>query len=58
VHWGTFVLALNSWDEPAETLLALAKPQKLRVITPRPGEAIEPKLVDAANPWWRSVGGA
>jgi L-ascorbate metabolism protein UlaG (beta-lactamase superfamily) len=58
VHWGTFDLALHPWDEPPETLLALAEPQKVRVITPRPGQPIEPQLVVTANPWWRGVGGA
>jgi L-ascorbate metabolism protein UlaG (beta-lactamase superfamily) len=27
VHWGTFALAMHDWDEPAETLLALAPHQ-------------------------------
>ena len=27
VHWGTFALAMHDWDEPAETLLALAPRQ-------------------------------
>jgi L-ascorbate metabolism protein UlaG (beta-lactamase superfamily) len=55
IHWGTFDLALHQWDEPAETLLALAEPSGVRVITPVVGEAVEPSKVDGPNPWWRSV---
>jgi len=55
VHWGTFNLALHSWDEPAETLLRLASEQRVRLFTPRLGAAIEPAHVEAATPWWREV---
>ena len=54
VHWATFDLALHPWDEPAETLIALAKPGT-RIITPLVGESVEPSKVDRPNPWWRSV---
>jgi L-ascorbate metabolism protein UlaG (beta-lactamase superfamily) len=55
IHWGTFDLALHVWNEPAETLLALAKPSGARVITPMIGEAVEPSKVDGPNPWWRAM---
>jgi len=55
IHWGTFDLALHVWDEPAETLLSLARSSGARVITPRIGQAIEPSRVDGPTPWWRSV---
>ena len=38
VHWGTFALAMHDWDEPAETLLALAPRQGARLVMPRLGE--------------------
>jgi len=55
IHWGTFDLALHLWDEPADTLLALAKPSGAKIITPLIGEAVEPSRVAGPNPWWRSV---
>ena len=55
IHWGTFDLALHVWDEPAETLLSLARSSGTRVITPRIGQAIEPSQVEGPTPWWRSV---
>ncbi|HUQ48192.1 MAG TPA: MBL fold metallo-hydrolase [Gemmatimonadaceae bacterium] len=55
IHWGTFDLALHTWEEPAETLVALAEKSGDRVITPPLGRAVEPSLVDAVTPWWRSV---
>jgi L-ascorbate metabolism protein UlaG (beta-lactamase superfamily) len=55
IHWGTFDLALHVWDEPAETLLSLAAPRGIRVVTPELGLAIEPSQVDGPTPWWRSV---
>jgi L-ascorbate metabolism protein UlaG (beta-lactamase superfamily) len=55
VHWGTFSLALHAWDEPAETLLALAPQQGVRLLMPQLGEAVEPAQVDSVTPWWRGV---
>jgi L-ascorbate metabolism protein UlaG (beta-lactamase superfamily) len=55
VHWGTFNLALHAWDQPVETLYALAQKQNLQLVMPRLGEAIEPTLVDTIQPWWRDV---
>lgn len=55
VHWGTFNLGLHDWDEPAETLLALAAARGARIVTPRIGAAFEPDQVAAPTPWWRDV---
>lgn len=55
VHWGTFDLALHKWDEPAETLLALARTEDVRVLTPALGRPFEPSLVEGPTPWWRTV---
>jgi L-ascorbate metabolism protein UlaG (beta-lactamase superfamily) len=55
VHWGTFSLAMHAWDEPAETLLALAPRRGVHLVMPRLGEAVEPVRVDSVTPWWRAV---
>jgi len=55
VHWGTFSLALHAWDEPAETLLALAAPRGVPLLMPRLGEPVEPERVGRVTPWWRAV---
>jgi L-ascorbate metabolism protein UlaG (beta-lactamase superfamily) len=55
VHWGTFDLGLHPWDEPAETLLALAEPAGARVLTPSLGRPFEPAHADGPSPWWRAV---
>jgi L-ascorbate metabolism protein UlaG (beta-lactamase superfamily) len=57
VHWGTFNLALHAWDDPAEQLVKLANEKKVRIFTPRLGEALEPDRVDFTPPWWREVRG-
>lgn len=58
VHWGTFALAMHDWDQPAETLLALAPAQGATLVMPRLGEAVEPTLGLEVQPWWRAVGPA
>jgi L-ascorbate metabolism protein UlaG (beta-lactamase superfamily) len=55
VHWGTFSLAMHAWDEPAETLLALAPRRGVHLVMPRLGEAVEPVRVDSVTPWWRAL---
>lgn len=53
VHWGTFDLALHPWDEPAETLVRLAAEQRVRVVTPRLGQVVEPGHIEGPEVWWR-----
>jgi L-ascorbate metabolism protein UlaG (beta-lactamase superfamily) len=55
VHWGTFSLAMHTWDEPAETLLALGPKKDVQLVMPRLGEPVEPLHVDRVTPWWRAV---
>lgn len=53
IHWATFDLALHAWDEPAETLLALAQPAGVRLLTPMLGRPIEPAHDAGPKAWWR-----
>ncbi|MBL8917510.1 MAG: MBL fold metallo-hydrolase [Myxococcaceae bacterium] len=55
IHWGTFNLALHSWDDPAETLAALVQERGVQMMTPRLGAAVEPVHVERVDPWWREV---
>jgi len=55
VHWGTFNLAMHAWDEPAETLFALAPAQGVHLLMPRLGEPVEPAQARELTPWWRGV---
>ncbi len=55
IHWGTFDLALHKWDEPIETLLTLAEPAGVRVLTPVLGAPVEPAAADTSPRWWRTA---
>jgi L-ascorbate metabolism protein UlaG (beta-lactamase superfamily) len=55
VHWGTFNLAIHAWDEPAETLIALAPSRGVQLVMPRLGAPVEPSRGAPAIPWWRAV---
>ncbi len=52
VHWGTFNLALHSWIEPAERVLAAAETAGVHLALPRPGESIEPTSSPPLVRWW------
>jgi L-ascorbate metabolism protein UlaG (beta-lactamase superfamily) len=54
IHWCTFDLALHTWSEPVERLLA-AGPEEL-VVVPRPGERVEPAAAPDPDGWWRELG--
>jgi hypothetical protein len=55
VHWGTFNLAMHAWDEPAETLLALAPRHGAHLVMPRLGQPTEPARGELVDPWWRPL---
>lgn len=53
IHWGKFSLALHSWTEPMERLLAETNKKDIRLTTPRIGELI---TIDSYLPfenWWQ-----
>lgn len=54
VHWGLFKLAHHGWTEPAERVLAAARCAGVAVMTPQPGQSVEPSVEAAHQPqrWW------
>jgi hypothetical protein len=54
VHWGLISLAHHAWTEPVERVLAAARCTGTAVLTPRPGESVEPALqpLPSMAPWW------
>ncbi len=55
IHWGLFDLALHGWTEPIERVLVAAEAQQVRVLTPRPGQALEPADAPPVECWWPDV---
>jgi L-ascorbate metabolism protein UlaG (beta-lactamase superfamily) len=53
VHWGTFNLAMHSWSEPVERVLAAAG--DLQVAVPRPGELLTVAHAPDPDGWWREI---
>lgn len=52
VHWGMFDLALHAWTEPMERVLVAAERAGVAVLTPRPGERLEPTMRPPVVRWW------
>lgn len=42
IHWGTFELGFHAWSEPIETLTVQSAERGVALLTPRPGEPVEP----------------
>ena len=55
LHWGTFNLAMHSWTEPAERLMAATKTMGVPLAIPRPGQSIEPHNPPALVRWWPDI---
>jgi L-ascorbate metabolism protein UlaG (beta-lactamase superfamily) len=55
VHWGLFDLAMHSWTEPMERVLAAAQEQGVTVVAPRIGESFEPATPPPVERWWPDV---
>ncbi len=54
IHWATFDLALHSWAEPVERLVAAAG-SSVPVAIPRPGGRVLPGRPDLGDDWWRRL---
>jgi L-ascorbate metabolism protein UlaG (beta-lactamase superfamily) len=54
IHWGTFDLGLHSWHEPIERLVKAAAREKMRIITPKMGELVDPEKYENLF-WWREI---
>ena len=55
IHWGLFALASHGWTEPIERTLVAAQKSGVVVLTPRPGESVDPTAPPAVNRWWPSL---
>ncbi|MFC4007174.1 MBL fold metallo-hydrolase [Nonomuraea purpurea] len=52
VHWATFTLALHPWAEPVERLWREAKARDVKIVVPRPGEAVDAAAAPSVDGWW------
>jgi L-ascorbate metabolism protein UlaG (beta-lactamase superfamily) len=55
VHWGTFVLAMHEWPEPADRTWQEAKARDVRLAVPRPGERVDVDNPPAVDGWWQQI---
>ncbi|TGN02370.1 MBL fold metallo-hydrolase [Leptospira yasudae] len=55
VHWGTFNLAIHSWEEPIRRTVDAAKPHSIDLVTPKPGETVDGRTAFPSEPWWDKV---
>lgn len=52
IHWGLLNLAPHPWTEPIERALTAARQQHVSIVTPRPGQSVEPGVDTDFTPWW------
>ncbi len=55
IHWGLFTLAMHGWTEPIERALAEATAKGVPIVTPKPGESVEPAAAAPPARWWPEV---
>ena len=55
MHWGLFTLASHGWTEPIERALAAGGGAGAKLVTPRPGQSIEPEAPPALARWWPAL---
>jgi L-ascorbate metabolism protein UlaG (beta-lactamase superfamily) len=55
MHWGLFQLAPHAWTEPIERAVAAGTASGATIVTPRPGESVEPETSPAVVRWWPSL---
>ncbi len=55
VHWGLFTLAYHGWTEPIERVAVAAERAGVELVSPMPGQSVEPLAPPARSRWWPTV---
>ncbi len=55
MHWGLVNLAYHAWTEPIERSVTASQRAQIRVITPRPGQSVEPQDLTEYARWWPTL---
>lgn len=55
MHWGLFTLAPHGWTEPIERAIAAGAAAGATIVTPKPGESVEPEAPPAIVRWWPTL---
>ncbi len=55
IHWSLLSLAYHSWTEPLERAIAESKRLEVSIVTPRPGQPVEPEVSTQFAKWWPDV---
>ena len=55
MHLGLFTLAYHGWTEPIERVTAAAVRNHITLVTPKPGESIEPDTAPISKRWWPDI---
>ena len=53
IHWGLLTLAYHAWPEPIERTLLAA--HAVKVLTPKPGQSVEPTAPPVFEKWWPTL---
>jgi L-ascorbate metabolism protein UlaG (beta-lactamase superfamily) len=54
IHWGLLDMANHNWTAPIERTVTAAKKVGVELITPKPGQLVEPG-VTPTKAWWPDV---
>lgn len=58
IHWALFTLAYHGWTEPVERVKAAPATRDVVLLTPRPGQSLEPTAsppAELSRRWWPSL---
>lgn len=55
IHWGLFTLAYHGWTEPIERSALAARTAEVELVTPRPGQSVEPSVPAEYARWWPTL---
>ena len=55
VHWATFNLSYQAWDEPILRTLRAATAESVQVVTPRVGEVVEVGQPFSNVEWYKTA---